>query len=98
MDRAIGSLNVRSRVVVAFNDRGYRIGESHHNAWIPDVIVDLVRYAHEDYGWGYRQIAREFVLSKNTIGKICRYERRAQTPEHWKTVRGAERIMEENNG
>ena len=48
MDRAIGSLNVRSRAVVAFNDPGYRIGETHHNAWIPDVIVDLIRYAHED--------------------------------------------------
>jgi len=89
IDRTIGNLNGRSRVVVTFNERGYRIGETHHNAWIPDVIVDLVRYAHEDYGWGYRQIAREFILSKNTIGKIWRYERRAQTPERYVTRRPA---------
>jgi hypothetical protein len=75
------------RVVVALNESGYRIGQSHHNAWIPDVIVDLIRCGHEDYGWGYVKLATMFVLSKNTVRKICTYERRAQTAERWVTVR-----------
>jgi ribosome-binding protein aMBF1 (putative translation factor) len=74
-------------VVVAFNEQGFRIRQSHHNAWIPDVIVDLIRWGHEDYGWGYLQLAAMFFLSKNTVRKICTYERRAQTAARYKTVR-----------
>jgi hypothetical protein len=79
------NLNVRSRIVIALNECGKRVGESHHNAWIPDVIVDLIRYGHEDYGWGYLKLAAMFGLSKNTVRKLCTYERRAQTPARWVT-------------
>ena len=81
------STNVRSRIVVAVNEHGKRIGEGHHNARIPDTVVDQIRERHESDGWGYLQIAREFGISRNTVRKICTYERRAQTPCRWKTLR-----------
>ena len=77
--------NVRSRVVIPLNEANKRIGQMHHNAWIPDVIVDLIRHGHEEYGWGYLKIAGIFMLSKNTVAKICTYQRRAQTPARWVT-------------
>ena len=74
------------RITVAVNERGRRIGESHQNAVISDVLVDQMRDRHEDDGLGYRKIAREFGVALTTVRKICTYERRAQTADRWKTV------------
>jgi hypothetical protein len=63
------------------------MGETHHNALIPDALVDRMRDRHEDDGLGYRKIAREFNVALTTVRKICTYERRAQTAERWKTIR-----------
>jgi hypothetical protein len=76
-----------SRAVVAVNERGRRIGETHHNALISDALVDEMRGRHEDDGLGYRKISREFNVALTTVRKICTYERRAQTAERWKTIR-----------
>jgi hypothetical protein len=77
------------RVVIPLNECNRRIGQHHHNAWIPDVIVDLIRCGHEDYGWGYKQLCEIFMLRKTTVRKICTYERRAQTPVRYITRRVA---------
>lgn len=74
-------------VIVAVNELGYRIGSSHHNCRISDEVVDQIRDMHEDGGKSYRQIAKLLGLSKNFVAKICRYERRAQTPDRWKRVK-----------
>ena len=71
---------------VATNDRGMRIGESHHNCKIKDCVVDRIREMHEDEGIGYRTIAKVLGLSRHTVRDICRYTRRAQTIEKWKKV------------
>ncbi len=63
---------------------------SHHMARIPDEIIDAIRDLHEDNGLTYGQLAKQFNLDRGTIAKICRYERRAQTPDAWKTVRKIE--------
>jgi DNA invertase Pin-like site-specific DNA recombinase len=76
-----------SRVVVAVNERGRRIGETHHNAVVSDVLVDQIRERHEDDGLGYRRIAQELHVALTTVRKICTYQRRAQTPERWKTIK-----------
>jgi ribosome-binding protein aMBF1 (putative translation factor) len=70
-------------IVVALNESGRRIGASHHNATISDEIVDRIRDRHEDDGLAYVTLAKEFNLSKNTIRKLCTYERRAQTPARY---------------
>lgn len=71
---------------VATNDRGLRIGESHHRSVLTDKEVDEVRDLHEFAGWGYRKIARAYGVSKSCIAEICRYEKRCQTVFDWKKV------------
>jgi hypothetical protein len=75
------------RVVVAVNDQGRRIGETHHNALISDALVDQIRARREDDGLAYKDVAREFSVALSTVKKICTYVRRAQTAERWKTIR-----------
>ena len=73
-------------MMVGVNEQGYRVGEHHHNARLSNEIVDKIREMHEDEGIGYRRIAKIMGISRHVIAKICRYERRAQTPERWKKV------------
>lgn len=73
--------------VIAVNEQGYRIGMSHHNARISDETVDQIRDLHEEENIGYRRLAQMFGLTRSVIQKICTYERRAQTPDRWKTIR-----------
>ena len=80
-------MKVKKRVqFVAVNEQGYRIGQSHHNARLPDEMIDRIRDMHEDQAIGYRKLAKIFNLSRSTIQKICTYSRRAQTPERWKKI------------
>ena len=79
----------QQRVLVAVNEFGRRIGETHHNALISDATVDRIRERHEDHHRGYFEISHEFDIALTTVRKICTYERRAQTPERWKTIRVA---------
>jgi hypothetical protein len=72
--------------VIALNERGFRIGASHHNATIPEEIVQRIRYLHEEEGIGYRRLAKQFNLRRDTVVKICRYERRGQIPHAWKRI------------
>lgn len=74
------------KVMVAVNENGYRIGPSHHNARLSDETVDKIRDMHEIEKIGYRKIAKILDISRHVIAKICRYERRAQTPDRWKKV------------
>ncbi|MDD5176277.1 MAG: hypothetical protein PHQ05_07650 [Sterolibacterium sp.] len=70
---------------VAVNDAGLRIGEDHPNAKLTDAEVERIRSLHED-GMSYDALAEKFEVSKWAIGRICRYERRAQTPANFKSV------------
>lgn len=67
---------------VALNELGLRIGESHHKAILTDHEVDLMRDLHEE-GYSYEWLSKKFEVSKWSVGRICRYERRAQTPERF---------------
>lgn len=71
---------------VAVNDAGLRIGEGHPNAKLTDAEVERIRSLHEDDGMSYDTLAEKFEVSKWAIGRICRYERRAQTPANFKAV------------
>ena len=72
--------------LVAYNETGYRIGETHQRAKLSNATVDLIREYHEDHGRSYEWIARKLKLPYATVAKIARYERRAQTPDTWKRV------------
>lgn len=65
--------------VIERNERGLRVGESHHNAELSNHEVEEIRKLHES-GMSYPRIADKFEISKSSVGKYCRYERRGQTP------------------
>lgn len=72
-----------TRRLVGRNERGYRVGESHHRSKIPDATVTLMRDLHELQGLTFRDIAERLRLPFRTVQKICCYERRAQIPREW---------------
>lgn len=69
--------------LIGVNAQGLRIGEDHPRARLSDHDVELIR---ELAGGGmlYAEIAEKFEISKVTVGRICRYERRGQTVENYK--------------
>lgn len=71
------------------NEAGLRVGEDHPRAMLTDHDVELIRQL-ADGGMLYRDIARKFDISKFTVGRICRFERRGQTVHHY--------IEEHNDG
>lgn len=71
---------------VPVNEAGLRIGEEHPNAKLTDAEVERIRDLHEFDGMTYKALAEKFEVSKWCIGRICRYERRAQRPTNWKTI------------
>jgi len=70
---------------VAVNEAGLRIGEDHPHAKLTDAEVELIRQLNEE-GMHYEQLAEKFEISKWTVGRICRYEIRAQTCAQYKPV------------
>lgn len=70
---------------VAVNEAGLRIGEDHPNAKLTDGEVEMIRQLHEE-GVSYKVLAEKFEISKGTVAKICRYERRGQYLADFKTV------------
>lgn len=73
-------------VLVALNEDGRRIGETHHRARITDSMVEQIRDLHEYDGKTPRQIAASLGLTFRTVKKICDYERRVQVPHSWRRV------------
>jgi hypothetical protein len=71
-------------VLIGYSEYGKRIGETHHNARIPDVVVERIRDRHEYGHLGYVALSREFGIALTTVRKICTYERRAGRVERWK--------------
>lgn len=72
--------------LVAVNENGQRVGETHPRARLTDADVDLIRELREDHGLTYQQLADKFDVSKSLIRYICKYQRRAQTPATWRRV------------
>ena len=46
-----------SRIKVALNEHGYRIGATHQRARHSEQTVDKIRIMHETHGYGYRKIS-----------------------------------------
>jgi hypothetical protein len=70
---------------VAVNERGLRIGEDHPMAKLSNVEVECIRALNEQ-GVRYPVLAQQFEVSVWTIGRICRYERRAVSVVAWRRV------------
>lgn len=73
--------------MVAVNERGQRIGESHPRAVLSDHEVDLV-LSLRDEGYSYGWIAEKMEVHKQTIAKICTGQRRAQVAAIFRRTHG----------
>lgn len=73
------------KLLVGINEKGLRVGDSHHNARLTDHEVDML-LSLRDEGWSYRQLAEKFDVSKSTAHKICQGHRRCQIPSRYKEV------------
>ena len=66
---------------LAVNDKGYRIGETHHRAKLTDADVDLILELR-DAGLTYAAIAAKWddgvTISKSTVRDVCKGRIRAQ--------------------
>jgi DNA invertase Pin-like site-specific DNA recombinase len=69
--------------LIALSERGYRIGESHHNAKLTDDQVEKIRCMH-DCGLGYQSIANQFGVSKSTVRDIVNFRNRATVPAKYR--------------
>lgn len=82
-----------TKIAVALNERGWRIGEGHHNSKLADKDVDMIRELREEHRVPISDLAQKFEVSETLIKRICRYEIRCQTPNRWKVVEVTERFI-----
>ena len=71
--------------IVAVNERGQRIGETHPQAKYSNGEVFLL-LSLRDQGLTYSQIAQACGIPKSTVAHICRGDRRCQTPARYSMV------------
>ena len=72
--------------LIGINDDGRRVGQDHHRAQYTDKEVETVRQLKEQR-MTYRQIAEKMDMPYWTVSRLCRHERRAQTPTKFKKVK-----------
>ena len=70
---------------VPVNERGYRVGEGHHNVRLTDQEVDLLLRLRDE-GWSYRMLADKFDVSKSAVRWYCIGGRRCQLAVRMKVV------------
>lgn len=75
---------------VPVNERGYRIGEAHHNSTIPDDVVKLIRDLRELHHVELPEIARKTGVKLETVRLLVYYRRRAQLPASYREVKRGE--------
>lgn len=83
-------LKMAKRITFGINDRGIRLGEAHHNAKLTDAEVDQIRDLHENGAMGYKMIAHNYSVHRNTVKDICDFKHRATTPADYRTIIVAE--------
>lgn len=55
--------------------KGHRVGQDHPNAVLTDGEVQAMRDLREE-GKTYEWLAEKFEVSKSSVAKICKYQRR----------------------
>lgn len=71
--------------MLAVNDKGRRIGDSHPRAVLSNTEVDLLLELRGE-GYSYGWLAGKFEIHKGTVAKICSGQRRCQLPDRFKPV------------
>ncbi len=83
----VGVQKLAKSRIVAVNDRGQRIGEDHPRAVLTDDEVAMMLELRAE-GYSLAWLGRKFDVHKGTAAKICRGDRRGQTPAAWRSARG----------
>lgn len=78
----------RTPRLIAVNERGLAIGESHPRAVLTNHEVEMLLELRAE-GFSYSWLAKKFEVAKGTVAKICRGERRGQYPVAFRRARGA---------
>lgn len=78
----------RTSRLIAVNDRGLAIGESHPRAVLSDHDVGLLLELRDE-GFSLSWLAAKFEVSKSCVAKIVRGEHRAQIVVGFRRARGA---------
>jgi len=76
--------------LVAINEQGKRIGETHHRAKLTNLDVDCIlelRAAGLSYGAIAAKWDEGVSISKSTVRDICTGRIRAQTPDAYRPAR-----------
>jgi hypothetical protein len=76
----------KPKEMVAVNERGRRIGESHPRAKLDDHEIDLLQELLEG-GMSLREAADKFDISKAHAGRIKLAKARAQYPARFKRAK-----------
>ena len=71
--------------MVAVGDQNRWVGEDHPRAKLSNRQIDAIRDAHE-LGVPYSLLAQLCAVSTHSIGRICRFERRACVALGYKKV------------
>lgn len=74
------------KTLIAVNEKGLRVGQYHQRAKLTDKEVEQIRWLYEHEGYRYGQLAEMFDIPKETVGRICRYERRNQPVARFREV------------
>ena len=74
-----------SAFIVGCTAEGLRVGQDHQRAKLTDRDVELIRLLAAD-GMRHRLIAEKFDVSRYTVGRICRFERRAAIAVQWRPI------------
>ena len=72
-------------LIVAVNERGLRIGDSHHNARYSDREIEHV-LEMRDEGKSYGFISTVMDMPKSTVASICQGGRRCQIAAAFKRI------------
>lgn len=72
--------------VIAMNERGYRIGESHHNAKLSNAQIDEIFFLRDEKKLSFGEIAKRMNVSKATIFNAYHLIYRSQLATKFKTV------------
>lgn len=59
------------------NCKGHVRGECHPRSKLSDADCDLMIHLHDEYGMGYKRLAKKFECHRNTARQICNGSRRS---------------------
>jgi hypothetical protein len=74
-------------MMIAVNESGHRIGESHQLAKYSNAQVEYILYLRDTRGRSYGEIVKMTGMPKSTVRDICTGEKRSQSIYAYRKVR-----------